>query len=423
MGTPINIHLLVGVRLEQEGFCMLKTPLASIIACTLAIGGGGAWAAQSALDLAKQSEHARERGQAYLKDFEVTQPNDDLVKFAKEIVEGTKETYRRERPNVEADFGIKTPENDRTLHPEGEWIDILVSRSLGEAELEQTIAAAAKSSMQVRFVFRGIGHGERLNDMFADYGRWADGLESPPGAILDPTLFQDHSVTQVPYMMYMRDDKVVASVKGLSNPKWLEDKVKAGETGYLGRQGPTREIAERDLIEVMKERAGKLDLDKRKQETVASYWDRAQFQVLTPAREDRVRRIDPSVVINQPIKDVNGKVIVQAGAVINPLHMRKFTLRLIIFNPTRPSEVKWAQHLAAEEGRQDMFIATQFDRESGWEDLEGLQDQLDAPVYMLTSDVRQRFALERTPTLVTSEGLNFVISEHAVEERVEDDAD
>jgi len=40
-----------------------------------------------------------------------------------------------------------------------------------------------------------------------------------------------------------------------------------------------------------------------------------------------------------------------------------------------------------------------------------VEDALDAPVYLLAPDVRQRFALERVPVFVEARGRVFIVAE------------
>lgn len=381
-----------------------------------------AYARDDIVDIAMQAEKINENAGAYLKDLNLeTELSDKAIKLAEEIVSGSIQAAERSLPEVAQQLGVELQKQQGVTTLQGDWIDILVSRSLGE-ELTQTIHELADSKIQVRFVFRGIAEGQRINDAFADYGRWTQGLESPPAAILDPGVFRESGATAVPHMIYMRDGAAIASVRGLSNPQWLADAVERGELGDLGTLGPVVEIAERDLIEVMKERAANLDLESRRDETIATYWQRAGFTTLSPAKKDRRRTIDPSVVVNQDIKDAQGKVLVSAGTHINPLAMRPFTLRLIVFNPTRHEEVEWVSRLTPSPGLEDMLIATEIDRDEGWKHFESVQERLDAPVYMLKPDIAQRFALERTPSLVTAENLHFVVHEIVAKEQEPNDA-
>ncbi|NLC21306.1 MAG: hypothetical protein GX771_05250 [Halomonadaceae bacterium] len=373
----------------------------------------------SIAEIARDARAIQAYPSAYLGDFEVSQPSEDVLKLAEEIVGVSRDKGLSTMQDVASAFDIEMGDPRQPDIMEGDWIDILVSRSLGEPELKQVIASAEHSNVPVRFVFRGIGEGQRINDAMFDYGRWSRGLDSPPQAILDPTIFQDRGVESVPAMYFMRDGEIVASVNGLTNPDWLARAVNGGETGHLGTRGPLLAIAERDLIELMQERTAQLDLESRKQETVDTYWQRAEFVALKPAMEDERKVIDPSFVLNDDIRDINDVVLVPAGSVINPLQMRPFTLRLIVFDPTRQAEVDWASSLEPAPGLEDMFIASEIDRDAGWEGFESLEDQLDSPVYLLQPDIRSRFQLQNTPSLVTSESFHFVVEEVAVKDRVD----
>ena len=58
-----------------------------------------------------------------------------------------------------------------------------------------------------------------------------------------------------------------------------------------------------------------------------------------------------------------------------------------------------------------LYLATRLERSRGWEGLASVEDSLDAPVYLLTPDVRARFALERVPAFVEARGRVFVVVE------------
>ena len=58
-----------------------------------------------------------------------------------------------------------------------------------------------------------------------------------------------------------------------------------------------------------------------------------------------------------------------------------------------------------------LYLATRLERSRGWEGLASVEDALDAPVYLLTPDVRERFALERVPAFVEARGRVFVVAE------------
>ncbi len=57
------------------------------------------------------------------------------------------------------------------------------------------------------------------------------------------------------------------------------------------------------------------------------------------------------------------------------------------------------------------LIATQFDREKGWDAYTKLTDTVAASVYLLTPDLVERFALTVTPSVITAHDKRFVIEE------------
>lgn len=366
-------------------------------------------------EIAAQANQIKANAHDIVGDLTVSQPSDDVLKLAEEVMRDSQRSVNAGLPVVSKELGVDLPASLDVVAPKGEWIDILVSRSLGK-ELQQIIRDLDGSKIPVRFVFRGIDDGQRINDTFADYGRWTQGLEQPPAAILDPKVFREHNVSTVPHMIFMRDGKAIASVEGISNPQWITDAVKRGETGELGKKGPVMQIAERDLIEVMQERAAGLDLESKKEETIKTYWSRASFTSLTPATKESRRTIDPTLVVAQALKDNTGKVLVPEGTTINPLEMRPFTLRLVIFNPNREQEVDWVAGLPAAPSLETVYMATELNRDTGWKQLESLENKLDSAVFLLKSDIRSRFELRHTPSIVTAQDLQFVVHEFAPKE-------
>ena len=61
-----------------------------------------------------------------------------------------------------------------------------------------------------------------------------------------------------------------------------------------------------------------------------------------------------------------------------------------------------------------MYLATQLPRQDGWEALKTLETSLNAPVYLLTPDVRQRFQLQNIPALIEQFGNRIVVRERKV---------
>ena len=61
-----------------------------------------------------------------------------------------------------------------------------------------------------------------------------------------------------------------------------------------------------------------------------------------------------------------------------------------------------------------LYLATELPRQDGWEGLKTLETTLNAPVYLLTPDVRQRFQLQKVPALVEQSGNRVLVRERRV---------
>jgi conjugal transfer pilus assembly protein TraW len=294
-------------------------------------------------------------------------------------------------------------------------ITLLVSRALGAATLRDIFATAARPD--VRVVFRGVAEGEPLLDFMRGIHAELEGLDPMPAVALDPTPFREDGAEAVPLMILSGPDGEIARVAGLSDPAWLLAQVAAGRTGDLAVRGPVETISEADMLEEIARRVAALDLAALREQALARYWTRAVFEHLPTAREPRTRVIDPVIEAKSDIALPDGTVLVRAGEQLNPLDRLDFGLRLVVFDPTEPAQIRTARMLGESAGTlRPVYLATRLDREAGWEGFRALEDALDETVYLLTPDVRERFALERVPASVESAGRVFLVREHPPEE-------
>lgn len=388
-------------------------PVAQTFVCAFSLVFSASIIAESLSEIDAQAAAITANPRAYA-DISEFQPqlSDEVLRLAEEVVGNAPEAIQAAQSDAYDFAGIdpsRIPQKAEMAHDE--WVDVLVSRGLGEAELVSLFKRLDDSPIPVRVVFIGIAEGQKLNDAFADFGRWTKGLAHPPEGTIDPDAFTSRGVANVPRMIFMRKGQSVAEVDGLTNPSWLVEQVGSGRTGFLGRQGPTVAITERNLIDVIKERLANIDLEERKKQTVQTYWERARFYTIPPATEDRTRTIDPSIAVTKDIVDGRGNVILPAGKVVNPLHMRPFGMRLVVFNPNIEAEVVWAKSLPEQPGLRDIFMITELDRSKGWDHFNEVEDQLDSQVFTLTQDIYSRFDIRFSPTLVTADDNNFIVSE------------
>jgi conjugal transfer pilus assembly protein TraW len=298
---------------------------------------------------------------------------------------------------------------------------LYASTSLGEAGLLDILEEAAGRD-DVLVVFRGMRPGQKVHafirEVHALAKRFDEGKQ--PHLIIDPNRFRSAGITVAPTLTLEENGRVLAMVRGVIGTAWLqsrmENKPNDGEkTRDLGTHGPTREIAEVDLIEEMQRRVTQIDWAAQKREALTRFWERTTFHELPEATEDRLRQIDLTVTAPRDVIAPDGTVIVRAGQTVNPLDQLPFTQRLVVFDATRPAQVELAKRQGREAGYGRVtYITTRLDRAAGWESLEKIETDLGAPVYLLTPDLRDRFRLKHVPALVETKDKRFVIREFKV---------
>lgn len=306
------------------------------------------------------------------------------------------------------------PTKKEPAHPLGEGRRklIFVSWSMGEHEIKELLKEY-NGETDVGLLFRGIPDGAKMVDALARVQKLSLDTKSSVSVLLDPVAFQKYSITAVPSVVIEEGDDAKAIAKGTSSVSRVEESLKYGKGGDLGFVGPSLEIAERDLIEVMKERAAKLNPEELKQKAIARYWKEQKMFDIPHAEEDRTRRLDPTVTVQQDMVAPDGTVIHRAGDTINPLSIRPFTQRLLVIDPSVPEQVSLAREQIETYGKSQTvtLILASVDVDTGWDDLQRIQGAVSAPAYLLKSDVKDRFAIEKTPSIVTADGQSFYISE------------
>lgn len=396
-------------------------------------------------------------GDAWLKEATTLRP--EAVKHAQAIREGMVKANPFAGTEQEEVAAFKTDEIYQNL--------VFVSYSLGDSALKE-ILEIASIDQSVAVILRGIPEGMDVWAGMAQIQSLAAEFDPIPNIVLDPTLFERYQVTMVPTLVFVEQStpkepnltneemdrrfnplnpayepptledsgsKVeeeqlglieVARVMGLSDPEWIKRQVRHGQTGNLGIKGPVLEIAERDLIEVMKERVMQVDWEEKKQQASKRYWANQKFIHLPTNEKESIRLVDASVTVTRDIVTSDGQFIAHAGDTVNPLSSRPFTQAIIVFNPTDKKQMHWIRDALPaiernERVKKVVYIATQLETENGWDNYEAITDELDAHVFLLTPDVRDRFELLSTPSVITANETHFVIHELFKSDQTEDD--
>ncbi|WP_245619737.1 TrbC family F-type conjugative pilus assembly protein [Methylomicrobium agile] len=299
--------------------------------------------------------------------------------------------------------------------PQGKPVRVVfVSFSLGGPVLKG-IFQEASGQEDVLLVFRGPKPRQKLPGFFADLKVLLKDIEPLPNIVIDPTRFQRWKVTTVPEIVVEAQGRALVRVKGVTSLDWLKSRQNAGRQGDLGRFGEVYDIAEIDLLEAIKSRLATLDGPRMRQQAMARFWEKRQFEVLPASREDRDRLIDLTVTAPRDLVAPNGNLIIRAGHAVNPLDQMAFGLCLIVFDATQKAQVDTVKQMSCrDKNSRVLYLATQLSRENGWEGLKSLETMLDAPVYLLTPDVRQRFQLQQVPAVVEQAGNRIVVRERKV---------
>lgn len=341
-------------------------------------------------------------------------------------------------PDAAERLGIMTPEEEEAYaDPLGNMTYVFISFSLGDEELKELFARNAGKDDTV-LVLRGIPDGMTFGEGVKHIQGLAAQFDPMPNVVVDPTLFRDFQIKAVPTVIRVREKKSVVQVRksgmkrtdtaellgkatGLHSDAWIKSQLEAGRTGDFGQQGEVREIEERDLIEVAKERVLRIDWEEKKERAAKRAWANLQYENLPTASKSVVRMIDPTILVEEDILDLNGNAIRRAGDRVNPMDIRPLTLALIVFNPLVESELKVVEAelpKLKKEHPEVMLLATDMVKdETGWDAYTRLTDRLDSHVYLLTPEVRERFLLRATPSVVTGDNERklFVVREIAPE--------
>ncbi|WP_338885738.1 TrbC family F-type conjugative pilus assembly protein [Xenorhabdus sp. TH1] len=286
---------------------------------------------------------------------------------------------------------------------------ILVSASLDDKELLDIMEMAADKE-NVVLVVQGVKDKKTLVD---EVKHWHELIKTSGKKInfqIDPNIFIKYRAQTVPTIIHEKNGEMVAVVRGISNTTFLD-----GKQGDLGTQGPAKSIAERNMLDLIKEGIDNLDFEKMKKEAVERYWKNQKIYPFPVAIEDSVHYVDPSVVIPEDIVSPDGKVIAKKG-LVNPMDVIPFDLKLIFFNPNS----EWQRHFAKaqyasakEQQLVPILIATDV-YEDGWKTFEdsGFYGD-DATLFFIQEGMRERFGVEKVPSVVTGDGKQFVINEYA----------
>lgn len=313
--------------------------------------------------------------------------------------------------------------------PSSDHDTVRVFVTLGDIQGEASAKARERFLDQLRtlsnyehsmVLLRGLPPGmKHINQLMGLMLHITRKLDDPPPIKLAPLRFREAGITSAPTVVLYRDGEAIARLRGSLEIGWLKDQVEDGQRGKLGVRGTVRQIAERNLMAVIHDRWNSMNWAKMKKQAVAAYWNAYAPPTLPEADESRRYTVDAAIVMARTIRGPKGRVIAHKGQRIDPLEIVPFTGAIIAFNGGDPEQVKLANHLADKvrsEGLRPILLTQGLPGDkANFDALSRLEQTLGHQVYLLKTNIIERFDIQALPAVVRGRKSLFVVHELAPE--------
>ena len=173
----------------------------------------------------------------------------------------------------------------------------------------------------------------------------------------------------------------------------------------LGVHGKLYEIREEDMLSYVRRKAGEISMaalrESMERKLEESYARHSFVSLEVPsATEERVRYIDPSVNVQNPLYDHTGKMIFPAG-IVNPLDHAPLSKSILIL---REDQVKRAFEKTDKRDEKPILLLTDGD-------IRKASSLAGRMVYKASPFMLKRFKIEKVPSLVEQEGRKLRVEE------------
>ena len=181
----------------------------------------------------------------------------------------------------------------------------------------------------------------------------------------------------------------------------------------LGVVGPTYEIAERDLIEVMKdkfrrmEKSGELARvqDNYKQRVIDAVEKPKPVPGVSATEAIRTFYVDPTWTLDRNVVDEQGKLLFPSGTKVNPLDYAPLTQFLLFFDQREKAQVAFAMRFIEQSKARVKPILV------GGEPLKLMRQWKREVFYDQGGVLSRKFLLKQSPAIVSQEGNRLRIDE------------
>ena len=173
----------------------------------------------------------------------------------------------------------------------------------------------------------------------------------------------------------------------------------------LGVHGRLYEIEEEDMLSYVQRKAGEISMaalrESMEKKLEESYAKHSFVSLDVPsATEERVRYVDPSVNVRNPLYDHTGKMIFPAG-IVNPLDHVPLSKSILVL---REEQIEMALEEIGKRGGKPILILT----DGNIQRASSLAGQV---VYKASPFVLKRLQVEKVPSFVTQVGKKLRVEE------------
>lgn len=132
-----------------------------------------------------------------------------------------------------------------------------------------------------------------------------------------------------------------------------------------GQAGQTFPVIEPDLLATIENRLRRAEASGEMARVNEQFARRAEARVrrpdpvtgLSPAERPREWDFDPSVILEQDIRDQKGRLVAAAGQKINPLDFLKIAQDLVFIDGENPAQMQWATSRYGESQAKIILVA------------------------------------------------------------------
>ena len=179
----------------------------------------------------------------------------------------------------------------------------------------------------------------------------------------------------------------------------------------LGTFGTVYDIAEKDALKELEEKAKSVDFSKAVDRNALARRARnftpedvKEMKMIGPARKDRTFLVDMTYTVERDIKDDKGNIVYPAGYTYNPLSYLAYPRTVVILNGKRPEHIRWFKESSYAKDAQVTLLLT----DGSYSEL---SRSLKRPVFYASTKLIEVFKIQAVPSVVRQSGAYMEVTE------------